>query len=184
MRDYFKILEFHFMTNHVFKFCLCAKMLYLCREKMSKSGSFRYWHQIHLYFNQNLSTYRTVKPVIKFKTVIGLTHPFLIIFLVSPWRAMRSYQRHLKVMNPFESTISRTAFIRRSPSWGLSDFFTDVMKMPGDLCTAPDPPVSLADKVTLRASDHWLGTRTEAGDTAIVAYRFPSPFFFPKIAPN
>ena len=100
---------------------------------------------------------------------------FLLSFLLSSWRAVRSYQPHLEGRDAiWGDDWSYSPFIRRSPSWGFLGFSSAVRQMPGDLCTAPriisSSPLSLAINVTdatLGASYLWLGIRTGAGGTTL-----------------
>ena len=86
-------------------------------------------------------------------------------FLLSPWRAVRSY---LEERDPiWGEDWSHSLFIRRSPSWGFLGFSSAVRQMPGDLCTAPRiillSLVTDVTDATLGTSGLWLGTRTGVG---------------------
>ena len=112
------------------------------------------------------------------------SHPFLDSFLLTSWRAVRSYRPHLEERDLiWGEDWSHGPFIRRSPSWGFLGFSSAVRQMPGDLCTAPRiislSPLSLATDLTdetLGASGLWLGTRTGAGGTATLT----KSFFWPQ----
>ena len=106
--------------------------------------------------------------------------PFLNSFLLTSWRAVRSYRPHLEETDPiWGDDWSHSPFIRRSPSWGFLGFSSAVRQMPGDLYTAPRIislwPLSLATNVTdatLGASGLWLGTQTGADGTATLTESF------------
>ena len=90
------------------------------------------------------------------------SRPFHLSFHFSSWRDDWSHSLH-----------------RRSDIWGFPEFSIAVRYMTGDLCTAPSiisllpyHPLTDVTDLTLGASGLWLGTRTRAGGTAILAWSF------------
>ena len=64
--------------------------------------------------------------------------PFLLSFLLSSWRCVRSYWPYLEVRDLiWGNDWSHWPFIRRSPSWGFPGFTSAARQMLGDMCAAP-----------------------------------------------
>ena len=118
---------------------------------------------------------------------IVLPCPFLLSFLLTSWRAVRSYRPHLEERDLiWGDDWSHNSFFRRSPNWDFLRVSSAVRQMPGDLCAAPRiislSHLSLATDVTdvtdviFGTSGLWPRTRTEAGGTATLT----KSFFWPQ----